>query len=346
MTVTIQQAAAVVTFLSLSGIGFYTVLYHIYASTGNQEVVQLQCPQPPTYKHPAQLRYTGFAGPDAALCNLVAFFHASFVPQNIGYTVHFLAGIPPVSLAYLIESARADSSRSVLPLVVGLGYQALSGAGIMPLGWLALILSSAGRPDRARKPLSRGQAESVFAGVMLGYVLPTAAMLLLQDEYVTGYWQVFPIYIWSFQRLWLLVRPAPAAVGSGFAVVRAALITAAAISAAPHLHVLYHNRSLAAFLQWWPSFSVPEPSKTTYYTAAFHLLQWDSIVWYTCSVLAAAFMAGSRSEAFTLLVVAPLASAVISPGAVVALYWLRREEKLLKLDKSASSRVSKNRKMR
>lgn len=346
MALAIKRAAAVIAFLSLSGIGFYTVLYHIAASTGNQELVQHQCPDPPTYKSPAQLRYTGFAVPDAALCGLVAFFHASFVPQNIGYTVHFLAGIPPVSLAYLIESVRADSSSSVIPLVVGLGYQALSGAGIMPLGWLALILSSADRRDRARKPLTRAQAESVFAGVMLGYVLPTAAMLTLQDEYVTGYWQVFPIYICVFQRLWLLVRPASATSGSGFAVVRAALVIASAISAAPHLHVLYHNRSLSAFLQWWPSFSVPNPATTTYYTAAYHLLQWDSIIWYTCSVLAAVFMADSLPEALALLTIAPVASAILSPGAVIALYWLRREEKLLKLDKSGSGRLSKDRKTR
>ncbi|EJD42644.1 hypothetical protein AURDEDRAFT_114913 [Auricularia subglabra TFB-10046 SS5] len=313
------RPAALVTFLALSGLGFYTVMYHIVASGGNEVIIKTMCPQPPTYKGPPQLRYTGFTIPDAIFCHLVPFFHAGFVPQNFQFTLHFLAGVAPVALAYIIEGSRTDSASSVRPLLVGIAYQFASAAGTIPLGWLALVLSSAGRSDRARKPLTRAQAEAAFIGVMVGCVVPTAAMLLLQDEYVTAYWQIFPVYVWIVQHLWLAIRRGNSAPEPGLSVVRAALLTVAAISALPHLRLLYHNRSPSAFIKWWPSFSVPDSATTTLYTAAAHLLKWDAIVWYTSSIVAAAFLVDSPSEAFAMLAQAPALSAIIGPGAVVAL---------------------------
>lgn len=347
MASTPNRAVALATFLTLSGVGFYTVLYHMVASGGNDVIVKTMCPQPPAYKGPPQLRYTGFTIPDAVLCHLVPFFHAAFVAQNIEFTVHFLAGVAPVALAYIIEGSRTDSASSVRPLLVGIAYQSGSAAGTMPLGWLALILSSAGRPDRARKPLTRAQAEAAFIGVMVGCVVPTAAMVLLQDEYVTGYWQIFPIYMWLAQHLWLAIRRGNNASEPGFAVVRAALVTVAVISAIPHLRIVYRYLSPSAFVKWWPSFSVPDRATTTLYTAAAHTLKWDAIIWYTSTIVAAAFLVESRSEAFAMLTQAPALSAIIGPGAVVALYWLRREQQLVKAEEALKAAgVSHERKRR
>ncbi|EJD42645.1 hypothetical protein AURDEDRAFT_145639 [Auricularia subglabra TFB-10046 SS5] len=344
MTFTLERVAPYATFLSLSGLGFYTVLYHVYASGASDALGKSICPVPPTYTYPAQLRYTGFTILDTMLCNLVAFFHASFVPQTMGFMIHFMAGFPPVLLAYIIESARSDSARGHSHLFVGLSYQLLSAAGIMPLGWLAFVLAATRRKDCARKPLTRVQAQSVFVGVMAGFVVPTAVMLVLRDEYTTALWQLFPAFIAAAQHGFLLFRPERSPPEPGLSVVRAALITAAVVAAAPHIYVVYRHPSLATLIQWWPSFRVPARGETTLYTAAAHLLKWDSIIWYTSAIAAACFLAESRKEALKMAVLAPVVAVAVGPGAVLAYYWLQREHKLVQRDEQMSARVSRSRK--
>ena len=314
-------------FLSLAGLGAYTVFVHI-ALSGAQNQISEACPMPYVYASPSQLPYTRLTALDAFLCNLVEFFKIGLLPANQAYTIHFCAGIAPVALVFLIEGTRSDRSRAVIALLVGFLYQTISAAVAGSLCWLVAVLAMASG-KKGRAPLTQAEAESVFLAISIGYILPTLAFIASHDEYAIAYWQFFPLFMSILQQLWLQIRPAT--VGPAYHTTRMALITTLIISASVHISfVITHSTStpVMGFIQWWPSFSIPDPRSTTVESAVYHLLQWDAIVWYASAILGLVFLADSISDAMTMLFFAPIGSIVLSPGGYVALLAIYREWRL------------------
>ena len=329
-----------VVFLSLASIGAYTIFWHMALSRA-QKSIQDACPVPPIYASPSQLAYTNLPALDVFLCNLVEFFKISLLPVNQAYTVHFLAGMAPVALVFLIEGTRSDRSRAVIPLLIGALYQTISGGVAGSLYWLIIVLSWVSR-RKGRAPLTQAQAESVFMAITIGYVLPTLAFIVSQDEVVIAYWQAFPLLMSVLQNLWLTIRPA--SVGPAYYTTRMALIATLIISASVHISfVLSHSSStpVMSFIRWWPSLSAPDPRSTTVEMAVYHLLQWDSILWYASAILGLVFLVDSISEAMTVLFFAPLGSIVLSPGGYVAFLAIQRERKLTERAKAEALVVEK-----
>jgi hypothetical protein len=331
---------AVVVFLSFAGIGVYTIFVHMAVSAA-QKSINDACPVPPTYASPSQLAYTRFTGLDIALCHLVEFFKISLLPVNLAYTVHFLAGIAPVALVFLIEGTRSDRSRAVIPLLVGSLYQTISAGVAGSLVWLVIVLSAAGR-TQARAPLTQAQAESAFLAISIGYVLPTLLFVSSHDEYAIAYWQFFPLWMSILQTVWLWIRPAT--VGPAYYTTRMALIATLIISASVHISfVISHSSSTPVmdFIRWWPSFSIPDSRSTTVEMSVYHLLQWDAILWYASAILGLVFLADSVSGAMTMLFLAPIASIVLSPGGYVALLAIHRESRLTEQAKTKALAAGK-----
>jgi hypothetical protein len=321
------RAVAAVVFLSLASVGTYTIFGHIILS-GAQKSIQDACPVPPNYASPSQLPYTRLTLLDATLCNLVEFFKIGLLPVNQAYTVHFLAGVAPVALVFLIEGTRSDRPRAVIPLVIGLAYQTLSSGVMGSLSWLVIVLSLVGG-TKGRAPLTQAEAESVFMAITVGYVLPTLALAATQDEFVIAYWQPFPLWMSILQNLWLKIRPVT--VGPAYHSTRMALIATLIISASVHISfVISHSSSTPVmdFIRWLPSFSAPDPRSTTIETAVHHLLQWDSMLWYASAILGLVLLADSISGAMTMLFFAPIGSIILSPGGYVALLAIQREWRL------------------
>jgi hypothetical protein len=182
---------------------------------------------------------------------------------------------------------------------------------------------------KGRAPLTQAEAESVFIAMTIGYVLPTMVFVASHDEYVIAYWQAYPILMSILQNLWLQIRPAT--VGPAYYTTRMALITTLVISASVHISfVLSHSSSapVMSFIQWWPSFNAPDPRSTTIESAVYHLLKWDSIMWYASAILGLVFVADSIPGAMTMLLFAPIGSIVLSPGGYAALLAIHRERRL------------------
>jgi hypothetical protein len=330
-------AGAAVVFLSLAGIGAFTIFVHI-ALSGAQKLLGDACPIPPVYTSPSQRPYTHLVALDAFLCNLVEFFKIGLLPANQAYTIHFCAGIAPVALVFLIEGTRSDRSRAVIALLVGILYQTISAAVAGSLFWLvAVLVMASGKKGRA--PLTQAEAESVFIAISIGYVLPTLAFIASHDEYAIAFWQFFPLFMSILQNLWLQIRPAT--VGPAYYTTRMALITTLIISATVHISfVVTHSSStpVMGFIQWWPSFRIPDPRSTTVESAVYHLLQWDAILWYTSAILGLVFLADSISDAMTMLFFAPIGSIIFSPGGYVALLAMFREWRLTERAKAGTKK--------
>ena len=296
--------------------------------SGAQKQINDACPFPLVYASPSQRPYTHLPALDQFLCLFVEFFKISLLPANKAYSVHFFAGIAPVDLIFLIEGTRSDRSRAVIALLVGCLYQTISGAVAASLFWLVAVLAMASG-KKGRAPLAQAEAESVFIAISIGYVLPAIASIASHDEYIIAYWMFSPLFMSILQHLWLYIRPATA--GPAYYTTRMALITTLVISAFVHTSFVVAHSSpspVMGFIQWWPSFSVPDPRSTTAQAAVYRLMKWDSIVWYASANLGLVFLADSISDAMTMLVFAPIGSIVLSPGGYVALLAIHRESKL------------------
>lgn len=320
----IRTLSTIALFASISAAGFWTIEGHFFRSKPGANMLEYVCPADTT---PQQYQYTHIAFPDRLLCMLAEFFQVLFSPHHFKFTVHFITGYSAEVIIFLIEGTRSDKSWLSNPLVIGMVYQTLGAGSTVPLSLLIVILGSRGR---ARQPLTQPQAESVLLAIVLAYILPTICMFLLLDPKMTVIWQAFPIWQYLLQRFYLAIRPKTMA--SGFYSAKLALGATIISSFVVHYRLLHSSPVLrapvAALIEWWPSWTLPDPRFATIESTGYHLLKWDSILSYSACLFAACSFAETWSEALTFLGLAPLGSALLSPGAFLSSLWIYREWRL------------------
>lgn len=276
---------------------------------------------------PHQYQYSHIAFPDRIICMLAEFFKVMFSPQHSSYTTHFLTGFSAEVSIFLIEGSRSDRSWLSNPPIIGMVYQILGAGSLIPLSLLIVILGSKGR---ARQPLTQAQAESILLAIILGYLLPTLIMFITLDTKITMLWQCFPVWQFLMQRLYLSIRTKKN--GSGFHILKLALYATIVSSMLIHFTILHSSPVLrapiSALINWWPSWYLPDPRLATIESTAYHLIKWDSILSYSACVLAACSFAETWSDVITILGIAPICSALFSPGAFISSLWIYREWQL------------------
>lgn len=264
--------------------------------------------------------------------------------QHSSYTIHFLTGFSAEVAIFLIEGTRSDKSWLSNPLVMGIVYQTLGAGSTIPLSLLIIILSSKGR---ARQPLTKPEAESILIVVIFGYLLPSLWMFLTLDPKVMVLWQTFPVWQSHMQTLYLAIRPKTTM--TGLHTLKLAL--GATFLSSLFIHLIYlqsiaAHSSVSAFLDWWPSWTLPDPKSATIESTAYHLIKWDSILSYSACIMAGCSFAATWSEMAIILGLAPFSSALVSPGAYISLLWVYREWKLnqnLELNKCQSGELKERR---
>lgn len=107
----------------------------------------------------------------------------------------------------------------------------------MPLFWIFFILGGHSSLAPSIGRISESQAIASLFGLILGYIIPTVLMLTLgrSDLRFAGYWQLFPLFVFGAQRLYLLLGARRAsAEHSGYAVVQLTYALAFVLAAVPH----------------------------------------------------------------------------------------------------------------
>src|ERR1700761_5615649 len=243
------------------------------------------CPVKPGPRHPYRLRYTGQLNADIRLCVLTSFFGHPLNSSSKPFMGHLLAQFPSFLMMPIIEALRHGRPRALgFPLALGLIYQNFGAALIFPLYWIIFVL--AGGPLSLQGPASiipQDLAEGALAGLLAGYILPTAVMFSTANPYVIAVWQLFPLWIWLIQFIWLAIRPfilGPAS-PSGYKVVQAIYVLNFLASAISHLTIvlsnLYHPAVLGDF--FFPPISASRPSANALLAVgATQFLQWDGLI--------------------------------------------------------------------
>ncbi|KZO92361.1 hypothetical protein CALVIDRAFT_540996 [Calocera viscosa TUFC12733] len=204
--------------------------------------------------------------------------------------------LPPLGLMYL-EAERPSASIWVkYPVVWGFAYQNLGAGIVCPLYFLLLLVTS---KPQAAAPSHRGEA--AFVGIILGYILPTVAMFLLEDYRWTTAWQFFPIFIGVFRDGWALIRPpAPgedaglgdfwARMTQGLGVIIGTSVHILALCEAAELDMGYSRMWTAYARTFLPVLPVPSPTVDAegylWHTVA-NFLKWDWIFIFGTTYVAA-----------------------------------------------------------
>ncbi|KAI0057096.1 hypothetical protein BV25DRAFT_1456380 [Artomyces pyxidatus] len=316
-------------FPALSASAYYFLVGHLVKS-GAGEMISGQCPP---HSGPYSFQYTGFASVDTLLCILVVFFHSSFGPKDLPFIADFAASWAAVVAFPLVEAAREGRPRVLaFPALVGLLYQTQGAGIVLPLYWVAVILSGQAsvRLPRARAKITQAYAEATLFAFFIGFVVLSALMLTLADPAVTALWQPFPLWMWLAQRAHLLVRRPAAHTQSGYATVQALYAFTFLLSAISHFAAVWPALGDYDTLKYYyvPTVAVPAPSVTTLASAAHVFLLWDGLFAFGSGLLLTLWFAENFTQLLTIVAWIAVSTPVVGSGAAMSGILMWRERRL------------------
>lgn len=283
------------------------------------------------------IEFSGVKVLDENICSLVAMFHAALTPSVYSFLVYFSATCGPPVVAFIgIEACRKRSHFSLTyPIIFGISFQLATYGVTLPIYWLLFILTGASRPSKnADTKIARGDAGAIIFNLWMGWGIPTVAMLVLQDPWITALWQAVPLWASVAQRIHLTLQPSSK---SGYGFVKGLYIFCFLLASSLHLATVYpilHDvEALKAFFV--PSVAALNQS-TPIELLVRDLLQWDMNIAMASSILATLWFARSFTQLVGVVVWNAVAIPVVGPGAAFAGVALWRESTLNANFKSTS----------
>ncbi|KAG1879364.1 hypothetical protein C8R48DRAFT_830038 [Suillus tomentosus] len=306
---------------------------HLYQSgTGLQLAYHCNVPIG-TEGYPLRLAYTGYPALDYRVCALVAFFHALLDPAYRPLVAELMTTLAAVTMIPFVEAAREKRSIFLrMPAVVGVLFQLFSFAAIMPIYYIALILSGAaiGDPVKGRATkITQGSAEALLFALIAGYIIPTVCMVIFQDLTSTALWQGYPIIMALAQFVYFIIRPSSRHVESGYAITQAMYGLIFVTSVVFHI---YYTWPLFFDFQKFQKVLVPQlalskrPLSLPEGVAA--VIQWDIVFALGSTFLVTFWFTRSVKEMVLLFFWYVLSSVAFGPGAAIAGVLLFREARL------------------
>ncbi|KAG1749087.1 uncharacterized protein EDB91DRAFT_833339 [Suillus paluster] len=311
-------------FLPMSYVAMQIVFgRHMYQSgTGLQ--LREHCSAPiGTEGYPLRLAYTGYPDLDYRMCALVALFKALLNPAYRPLVAELFTALAAVTMIPFVEAAREKRSIFLgMPAAVGVLFQLFSFAVIMPVYYVALILSGAaiGSPVKGRATkITQGSAEALLFALVVGYIIPTVCMVVFQDTISTALWQGYPIIMAFAQFLHLIIRPSSRYVKSGYVTIQAMYGLIFVTSAILHI---YYTWPLFFDIQQFQKVLVPQlalsrhPLSLAEGVAA--VIQWDAVFGVGSTLLVTFWFAQGMKEVALLFLWHALVSVAFGPGAAIA----------------------------
>lgn len=286
-----------------------------------------------TEGYPLRLAYTGYPDLDLRMCSLVAFFQALLDPAYQPLVAELVTGLAAVTMIPFVEAAR--EKRSILlgmPAAIGVLFQLYSYAVVMPLYYIAFVLTGASisRPVEGRgTKITQGSAEALLFALIVGYIIPTIYMVVSRDIIATALWQGYPLIMALVQFSHLVIRPSSRYVKSGYATIQAMYGLIFVVSAVVHIYYIW---PLFFDIQQFQKILVPQlalserPLSLPEGVAA--VIKWDQAFGVGSTLLVSFWFAESARDIALLFVWHVLISIAFGPGAAIAGVMSVREARL------------------
>jgi hypothetical protein len=262
------------------------------------------------------------------LCTLVTAFHIAFKSSDSLTLVKYFIGVAaPLVVVPAIESCRPGRSKFIAyPNLFAMASQVVTGAQIIPLYWLCFILTGgagSGRLNSKNTHISQAAAEAVVFGIIIGAVIPSVAMLVFDDPYVTAIWQFYPLLVSIAQQMHLLFRPVSRYPQSGHQTILGLYIATFIFCSSIHIATVWPMVSDIDTMKrvFVPLMTLP----TTMDNCVFHLFKWDLGIAFGSSILATFWLANSWSQLIFLVAWSGFATPIFGPGAATMGPFLWRE---------------------
>ncbi|KAI0306754.1 hypothetical protein B0F90DRAFT_1814595 [Multifurca ochricompacta] len=323
----IYTLVPVLLFTSTAYSAHHFLISHLIKS-GGLALLQAQCPPNPG---PYNIQYIGFGPIDSLLCLLITFFQSNFDPETFIFNANFMASWSTLIALTFVEAVRSRRSTVLaFPVILGLFYQTQGAGVIFPLFWLALILSGHTRMERVAARIDQANAEATLFAVLIGFAVPSALLLILQDPVVTALWQFFPIWMWAAQIGHLFFRPSSRFYTSGYWTVQATFALTFTLSAISHIAAICTTRENLALLKrlYVPPILPLDPEMADLQLITRAFLQWDSIFTFGSSLVGTLWFATNVKQAALVALWNAIATVAVGPGAAVSGVLIWREWRL------------------
>ncbi|KAK0490487.1 hypothetical protein IW261DRAFT_1601325 [Armillaria novae-zelandiae] len=281
---------------------------------------------------PNLIHYTNNDFFNNGLCGMVSVFNVAMTPELMPFLVYFIGTLAPVAVLFQsFESARKGRrfTTSHSAVLFGILGQLATFAAVMPFYWLYQILS--GNLERQKGGrMTQAQAEAALFGVFIGWIIPSVAMVTMQDPRITGLWQFAPIIDFIAGSIYLLFHLPTMDSHSGFRTVQAAYIGAFLVATPLHLSALSKFTSLDDALAFFlpASYAIAPIEGVLWHTA--NLFQCDFALGVGCSLFGSLWFSRSISQVLGLAVWIVVGSVAVGPGAAFTTIVLWREGRLSK----------------
>ncbi|KIM49308.1 hypothetical protein M413DRAFT_438494 [Hebeloma cylindrosporum] len=302
-------------FPTLSALAF-TLIFGRLKSTRLDKALTAQCS--PASMSTYFLPYTGPV--EQAFCPIVAFFHLLIdFPDSLAFLTYTIGITGPLILLPIVESFQAGQNTLLAyPVLWGLLTQGATLGVTFPIYWLVFVLAANKKDGFGGRSLTQAQAEAIIFSIIVGAAIPSVAMLIMDDFYVTALWQPYPIYI-SFARfVYLQFRSSSTATQSGYRVMQAIYLGCFMISSSVHIAavwpILKDVNAVKALLI--PSFA-PLPISKEVHFHVLEFLKWDVLFAYSSSALAMLWFANNAKQVFGIVLWFIFAIPLLGFGATV-----------------------------
>ncbi|PVF97723.1 hypothetical protein CPB86DRAFT_412040 [Serendipita vermifera] len=336
-----KALAAFVIYSAILACAVWSIAIHLDRS-GGQAIIDATCPPGITAEYTK--RYAaGIQGLGSMLCGLNSFFKSSLEDPVKDLTIIFLMNGPIASLVMLLESGREDRPYvASLPLLAGLLTQTITGGLAATLYWLFFLVQVfLSGTRRAEKPVSRTEAEAALLGVLVGYMIPTAWMIMNKDTPSIMFWQPFPVYSSLVQNAWLWLKRNEKRT-PGVDLVQLSLLLLSGMGSITWIYLILPHLSkfvLIDLWRWLPSWSVPDPLTNTLTATVLHALQYDAIWMFAATILAGVFLMEDKNDVFYVIQTLPGLVAIFGPAAMIGGLWVFREMQLTIRDQAKEAKV-------
>ncbi|KAI0438141.1 hypothetical protein F4803DRAFT_536052 [Xylaria telfairii] len=307
---------------------------------------------------PMRTHYTGIEAIDNGLLFLVAAFVAGPLAWDEGvrlHQLHFLVQFFAVIAVWNVEACRARHSWKLVSFtgLFVLFYQTVAGAAIIPLYYLAFMLTSKSDAYYAGgRAVSLPYARGLLVSISIGYLLPTLAMYypglsVSTTQFLVFLWQPSPGFVNILLFTASLVLPATSSQNTKTADVKhlkRIYLAAGLVCAVNHLITLYvcatsQNPQLSFAYVFLPDRSLW--TQTT--TAGLHYI--FQVDWWGCFLPTLLWAWISVYDVYRLLLggagIANLVkwavyivglTVALGPGGMIAVVWSWREDRLVAIE--------------
>ncbi|CAA7267945.1 unnamed protein product [Cyclocybe aegerita] len=210
-------------------------------------------------------------------------------PARIPFIQYFVGVGIPYALFSVLEGHRKNQTRILsYPVIWLLLTQFVSYGATYPVYCLLFVMT--GGVTKTHKhdasSSSRAQAESFGFGIFMGGVIPSCAMFIVDEPFMTYIWQCYPAFIALAQAAYLRFRES-ANSRSGYSTIRALHILVFLTAASSHILILcpYKGHTKDLIKYFVPS-TTPPSSSTSIDFAVLHFLKWGFVLGYTAFALA------------------------------------------------------------